>query len=413
MRVAPLFRLPRLPGRAAAMLCGVAAALLMALPMPAARAAGAAAPGTATCGPQSWPKWDGYLTHFVQPDGRVLDASTPQRHSSSEGQSYGMFFALVAGDRKTFDQLWQWTVDNLAGGDISKNLPAWFWGLRQDGTWGVLDTNAASDADVWFVYALLEAARLWNRPRYERDARALLALIEAREIAQVPGLGPMLLPGPIGFVQPGLQWRFNPSYLPVPVLRRLAEASPQGPWAAIADNTLRMVRQTSPHGFAPDWTAYRAEGDGGAFVADPVKGPVGSYDAIRVYLWAGMTPSTDPLAAPMLEAVQGLAQATAKAGMPPEIVQTDAGSATGTGPFGFSAALLPYLQATGQAELLRAQLHRVQADWDASVASAQPGQRQPPYYDYMLSLFGTAWLEQRYKFGASGRVRLPKEKTCP
>lgn len=406
---APSSRLPALRGRVGAALRHAVAAWLLASPaLVAAQPAGAT-----VCGPQAWPKWKDYLEHFVQSDGRVLDASTPQRHSSSEGQSYGMFFALVAGDRKTFDQLWRWSVDNLAGGDISKNLPAWFWGLREDGTWGVLDANAASDADLWFVYALLEAARLWNRPHYERDARALLGQIEAREIAQLPGLGVMLLPGPQGFVQPGPQWRINPSYLPVPVLRRLAEASPNGPWTAIADNTLRLVRQTSPHGFVPDWTAYRAEGGAGAFIADPVKGAVGSYDAIRVYLWAGMTPPADPLSAPMLAAVDGLAKATARAGRPPEAVQTDSGSVSGTGPFGFSAALLPYLQATGQAELLRAQRERVQADWDASVASAQPGQRQPPYYDFMLSLFGTAWLEQRYKFGATGRVQLPTEKTCP
>lgn len=412
MRAMPPRRLSTLPGRVGGAFVGAIMAAWIALLAPAT--AGAAdAPDAAVCGPRAWPRYDGFLAHFVQPDGRVLDGSTPQQHSTSEGQSYGMFFALVAGDRATFDRLWRWTVDNLAAGDIAANLPAWSWGRRDDGSWGVLDANAASDADVWFVYALLEAARLWNRPHYEGDARALLKQIEAREIAHLPGFGAMLLPGPYGFVQPGLQWRLNPSYLPVPVLRRLAEASPQGPWSAIADNTLRLVRQTSPHGYAPDWTAYRASGTGGEFIADPVKGPVGSYDAIRVYLWAGMMPHADPLARPMQEAVAGLARAAARSGAPPETVQTDSGSVAGAGPYGFSAALLPYLQTTGQAELLRGQSRRVQDGWDANVAAARTGQRQPTYYDYMLGLFGTGWLEQRYAFGASGRVQLPKENTCP
>ena len=42
------------------------------------------------CAVSEWPLWHSFTQHFIQPDGRVLDASTPQLHSSSEGQSYGM-----------------------------------------------------------------------------------------------------------------------------------------------------------------------------------------------------------------------------------------------------------------------------------------------------------------------------------
>ena len=75
------------------------------------------------CGVSDWPLWQSFTQHFIQPDGRVLDASTPQLHSSSEGQSYGMFFALVANDRVAFDKLWAWAKNNLAGSDIGSNLP--------------------------------------------------------------------------------------------------------------------------------------------------------------------------------------------------------------------------------------------------------------------------------------------------
>ena len=71
----------------------------------------------ATCVPVDWPVWSDFKTHFLKPDGRVVDASTPQLHSSSEGQSYAMFFALVANDPATFDKLWRWSVNNLAEGD--------------------------------------------------------------------------------------------------------------------------------------------------------------------------------------------------------------------------------------------------------------------------------------------------------
>ena len=39
---------------------------------------------------------------------------TFDRKSTSEGQSYGLFFALVADQRTQFDTLLKWTSDNLA-----------------------------------------------------------------------------------------------------------------------------------------------------------------------------------------------------------------------------------------------------------------------------------------------------------
>lgn len=369
------------------------------------------------CTAVSWPEWSAFLTHFVQADGRVVDGSTPRQMSTSEGQSYAMFFALVANDRETFGRLWRWSVANLASGDAARHLPAWSWGRRDDGDWGVLDTNSASDADLWFVYALLEAGRLWRQPGYTRDALALLAQIEAAEIADLPGLGSMLLPAPQGFVQPGL-WRLNPSYMPVPVLRRLAQASARGPWNAVAANTLRVLQATTPKGYAADWVAYRgvpANAEPAAMVGnyenDPVHGAKGSYDAIRTYLWAGMTPPGDPLARPLLAALSGMAASVAADGVPPESVDVDSGQAQGRGPFGFSAALLPYFQARGQGDLLQGQLRRVRTEWAASREAGSA--RQPPYYDYVLSLFGTGWFDQRYRFGNTGRVSLEWEKKCP
>ena len=44
-------------------------------------------------------------------------------------------------------------------------------------------------------------------------------------------------------------------------------------------------------GFVADWVSYRRTGPGkGEFIVDPVKGELGSYDAIRAYLWAGLMP---------------------------------------------------------------------------------------------------------------------------
>ncbi|WP_246013182.1 cellulose synthase complex periplasmic endoglucanase BcsZ [Pigmentiphaga humi] len=385
-------------------------ALLLACAQPAPVSAQAAG----GCQASPWPLWEVFERHFVQADGRVLDASTARQHSSSEGQSYGMFFALVAGNREAFDKMWRWSVDNLAGGNIADRLPAWYWGLADDGKWRVLDENSASDADLWFVYALLEAADRWRRPDYRRDALALLARIEAEEVAELPGLGSMLLPGRSHFVQADHLWQLNPSYQPLPVLRRLAQASPQGPWNRIADNSAAMLRATSPKGYVADWVAYRgASPSSGLFVADPAKGDLGSYDAIRTYMWAGMAPAADPLAGPMLAAVGGMAGATASTGAPPEKIKVSSGRTEGTGPFGFSAALVPYFTARNQPWLADMQRRRAQAMLADQLQTASAQGRQPPYYDVVLSLFGLGWADERYRFSNNGQMQLSWEKTCP
>ena len=367
----------------------------------------------ATCVPVDWPLWSDFKTHFVQPDGRVIDASTPQLHSSSEGESYAMFFALVANDPATFEKLWRWSTNNLAAGDVGAVLPGWIWGRADDGSWRVLDPNSASDADLWYVYSLLEAGRLWNRPDYIRDGMRLLALIEQKEVVSLPGLGPMLLPGPVGFEQPNRVWQLNPSYLPIPVLRRLTTASPSGPWAGVAINTARLITSVTPKGFVADWVGYQATSDtNGRFIIDPVKGDRGSYDAIRVYLWAGVTPDVDPLATRIRNALKGMSAATAMLGFPPESVATLTGATTGTGPFGFSAAMAPYLKAIGQTKAAGEQLQRARHLQADSLSEQNVAQRQPPYFDYVLSLFGIGWIDGRYAFNPSGTLRAPWRNPC-
>jgi endo-1,4-beta-D-glucanase Y len=367
----------------------------------------AAAPAR-LCSAPAWPLWQAFTTHFIQADGRVLDASTPQKQSTSEGQSYGMFFALVANDRARFELMWRWSISNLFGGTLPGRLPAWLWGQATDGAWRVLDPNSASDADLWFVYALSEAARLWDHPAYLRDARTLLATIESLEVSEVPDLGTMLRPGNIGFLQDGgRQWQFNPSYLPVPVLRRLAVLSPRGPWGRIADNTAHVVRQAGkPHGVVPDWVAYAVDAQGAwGFVPHPGKGSIGSYDAIRSYLWAGMTPFADPLAARMMQSLHGLAAIHARTGILPESVDAVTGEAKGIAPFGFSAALLPYLETAGApAQRVQDRRRHVERELVRVLTEPAVAAKQPPYYDIVLSLFGMGWLDRHYRFSRTGEL---------
>lgn len=369
---------------------------------------------TSACNAVSWPLWDNFKEHFITSDGRVLESISKYQNTFSEGQSYAMFFALVANDPATFEKLWRWSQNNLFGGDPSHHLPAWLWGRAEDGSWKVLDTNSASDADLWFTYALLEAGRIWKREDYLRDARKLLSDIEKQETATIPGFGTMLLPGFFSYVQPDSVWRLNPSYLPIPILRRLASESPTGPWSAMPALTARMLKESSPKGFAADWVSFQAKpNQTPSFIEDSLSGPRGSYDAIRVYLWAGMMPEGDSLTKPVLQSVIGMLHAISPQGIPPEQVNVLTGDKSGTAPFGFSAALLPYLKAHGQYDLMRQQLARAYAMQQETLTPEYLKNQRPPYYDYLLTLFGVGWIDDRYKFLTNGKVQLLWEKSCP
>ena len=365
------------------------------------------------CGEPAWPLWHAYASRFVQADGRVLESSLENNHSTSEGQSYGMLFALIGNDPQRFDKVWRWTAANLAGSAIGTRLPGWLWGQGADGQWRLQDSHSASDADLWFAYALLEAARLWHRPDYRQDALRLMATIEAQLVVDLPGLGPMLLPGPEGFIQPGPLWRLNPSSLPLPVLRRLAKEVPSGPWPAIAHNTATMISQSSPHGFVADWVGYQGtSAQTGGFVSDPIKGETGSYDAIRVYLWLGMSDVREPLAAPLLKQLDGMARLTAATGRPPETVQVLQGSVQGQSPFGFSAALIPYFHAKGQSDVALVLRQRAEQDLREALARPDASAGPPRYYNFMLSLFAFGWADKHYRFREDGTLKLSWETAC-
>jgi endo-1,4-beta-D-glucanase Y len=356
-----------------------------------------AAKGTTV--PDSWPAWHIFRAQFVSEGGRVIDTGSARSQTFSEGQAYALFFALVANDRNAFEILLRWTEDNLCGGDLTARLPAWLWGRRDDDSWGVIDSNAASDADLWLAYALGEAGRLWNERRYEALSKLVSARVLREEAAHLPGLGLCLLPGPVGFATVPGRWRLNPSYMPMQLMRWLVTHGRDSAWKQIADSSLKIIVGAAPRGFAPDWILYDA---GQGFLPDftgDEKGQ-GAYNAIRVYLWAGMLHPNASDRKVLLKALAPMAHHVRDKGQPPESIDIITGQATRPGPPGFSAAMLPFLQAQGDLSTLQLQLDRLEA---------KP-LRADAYYEQALSLFAVGWREGFYKFAPDGRL-LPKWKT--
>ncbi|PWW06601.1 cellulose synthase complex periplasmic endoglucanase BcsZ [Mangrovibacter plantisponsor] len=331
-----------------------------------------------------WPAWTQFKQDYIRADGRVVDPSDARKITTSEGQSYALFFALVADDRDTFNQVLGWTQNNLSAGALTRHLPAWLWGKKDDGSWGVLDSNAASDADLWIAWALLEAGRLWQQPRFSAMGSALLRRIADDEVAWLPGFGFLLLPGNDGFTSDN-RWRLNPSYLPPQVIQRFARYGE--PWRSMSASMVPFLQGSSPAGIAPDWVDWVVD-KGWQPAGEPKENS--EYNAIRVYLWVGMMSDEDPRKKKLLAHFSPVADIMKQRALPPESINSRTGKPSGNGPVGFSAALLPFLSGHAQ----EAQRQRT--------ASAFPG--ADAYYSYVLTLFGQGWDQHRFRFTSQGEL---------
>jgi endoglucanase len=371
---------------------------------------------TGGCKQGPWMLWDAYATRFIDEQGRVIDPQGDNR-TTSEGQSYALFFSLADNDRPRFDQVLKWTQANLAAGNLGAHLPAWLWGKSKEGDWKTLDANPAADSDAWIAYSLLEAGRLWKNPAYTNLGRQMVAQIARYEVAELPGFGPMLMPGPTALFSRKDTWTVNPSYVPLFIFQRFAAVDPGGPWGAIAKNIPRLLREGARHGFAMDWLDY-VPSDG--FYPAPAPGsvppasgqkakndpppPVGSYDAIRVYLWAGMLDDSVSTRSDMIGALSGMGTYLGNHGAPPEKVSDQGIPMEQDGPVGFSAAVLPYLRTFPDAEKMAAQQKvRISSQFDPK--SGLYG-KDPTYYDQNLLLFATGFLDDRFRFGPRGELKV-------
>ena len=62
---------------------------------------------------QPWDAWQTFKSNFISQDGRVIDLGSEQKVTTSEGQSYALFFAVVANDKAMFDLVLDWTQEHF------------------------------------------------------------------------------------------------------------------------------------------------------------------------------------------------------------------------------------------------------------------------------------------------------------
>jgi endoglucanase len=261
------------------------------------------------------------------------------------------------------------------------------------------------------AYSLCEAGRLWHVDRYSKLGPLLAARIAKEETATVPGVGIILQPGSQGFHPTPTGWYVNPSYLPPFLLQYFAHNDPSSPWKSVLASLPSAV-QTSG-GFAMDWMSVTAD-TGLAPSAPPATvaalpagqtgpTPIGSYDAIRVYLWLGMSDPKTPFVSQTLHLLPGMANYLSHNMTPPLQVGPEGQALNPNGPAGFSAAVIPYLHVLGHKADEKNQADRLAALLDP--ATGLYG-HEGMYYDQNLVLFEEGWNSGRFRFDGDGSLHV-------
>ena len=129
-------------------------------------------------------------------------------------------------------------------------------------------------------------------------------------------------------------------------------------------------------------------------------------------MWAGLMPARDRLRKAMLDNLGGMLQATIDDGVPPEKVRVVSGERSGAGPFGFSAALLPYFNALGKTKQQQQEALRVEQLMAQTLTPEAVKIAQPPYYFFVLSLFSLGYMDNRYHFLDDGKLQPMWEMKC-
>lgn len=213
--------------------------------------------------------WDAYRQKFIQADGRVIDWEAQDR-TVSEGQAYAMLRAVLADDPDTFALALDWAEKNLGRRNIETlgdQLWVWKWGKDDQGNWGVIDPNFASDADVDAITALIFAARQWNRPDYLELAQAKLEDLWELSTVVAPNRPNSttsiryLLPGPLVAFQKEGEIYFNSSYLAPYAFRLFAQVDPNRDWMSLVESSYRLLEDEaalSTVKLPSDWIALNA-----------------------------------------------------------------------------------------------------------------------------------------------------------
>lgn len=243
--------------------------------------------------------WEDYKKRFINQDGRVLDYSQNEL-TTSEAQSYALLRSVWIDDRETFDKVWKFTKENMKRPD--DYLFVWRWGLRPDGSYGVISDggeNAASDADTDIALALILASRRWSDVKYLDDSKNILNHLWELEVAEAQGKN-YLIAG--NWAKNDTELVINPSYFAPYAWRIFAVVDDSHDWKSLIDPSYDLLARASfdpidkqkAVGIPPDWVVLdRQTGQLKPYPSENLSTNY-SFDAARIpwriavdYLWNG------------------------------------------------------------------------------------------------------------------------------
>lgn len=192
--------------------------------------------------------------------GRAIDNQNGNV-TTSEGQSYTMLRAVWENDPTTFAETWSWTATHL---ERSDHLYSWLWGVRTDGSMGVLTNrggqNTASDADTQIALALLMANAKWHNQSYLSAAQATIQAVWNEEVVMVHGT-PYVAADNLEKSETGPAFTVNPSYIAPYAYRDFATVDHADNWSGLVSSSYTFLNNVihapldtgTSAGLPPDW----------------------------------------------------------------------------------------------------------------------------------------------------------------
>ncbi len=152
--------------------------------------------------------WIHFKAKFLMQDGRVLDTGNGSV-SHSEGQGYGMLFAVAANDKQSFQRIWNWTKQSLQ----NPQSQLFYWKFNPILSEPLEDKNNATDGDILIAWALLKAGKKWGGT-YTEESEQIFQAVMNHTVIDFAGKK-VLLPGAHGFRFDDYVY-LNPSYFIFP-----------------------------------------------------------------------------------------------------------------------------------------------------------------------------------------------------
>jgi len=226
--------------------------------------------------------WQAFNSRFVTSEGRIVDIDNGGI-SHSEGQGWGLLFALAGGDAAAFRRIWSWTSTALRQREDA--LFSWRYDPRSKPP--VQDRNNATDGDIFIAWALGRAAQRFGEPRWQAEAERIRAdLLTLCTVEQ--GQNRYLLPGAEGFRKKG-RLVLNPSYFVFPAFAAFMRETEAQAWRQVDRTALRLLESArfGPYGLPADWVSVDLESDlePGDLAPAPEFPPRFGFEAIRIPLY--------------------------------------------------------------------------------------------------------------------------------